>query len=408
MNNDHYNSKAQKKRKTLVGICIALGVIIVALLSVLAAEIVIVSREKKADKTAEESMESSKESETAEAESAENKSAEAESAESSAGDSSEAESSEAENEKTESSKTEDPKADDSKADDSKPDGSKADDSNASEPKEEESEEEPEEELLFEVKPITKEADDIHRGILQLVNKQHEYLFLDGWLKDIDYYDTYGFILSEYGLELAEPAIQHYCDFLNTFYDEYYIYNIYMMNGYRTPEDAEFLFWRSAEQNGMEHAEKYVMRAGFSEHHTGLASDLGLIEGGPYFDVNAGEEYQWIYDHAHEYGFVLRYSEEKEDITEIGAESWHFRFVGLPCATFMKENNYCLEEFLDMVQKHDYTDPVLVDCETGYDPGSYAIYYQKGTDIMVPSHCAFEVSGDNMEGFVVIVKLPDAN
>lgn len=398
MNSDHYNSKAQKKRKTLVGICITLGVIIVALLGVMAAEIVMVSREKKADKTAEESVQSSA-SETAEAEKAETRSAETES-------------SDPEGSGSDESSLNESDPDESSLNESGSDESSLGESDPVEPEEEESaeensEENPEEKLLFEVKPLTKEADDIHRGILQLVNKQHEYLFLDGWLKDIDYYDTYGFILSESGLELAEPAIQHYCDFLNAFYDEYYIYNIYMMNGYRTPEDAEFFFWRSAEQNGLEHAEKYVMRAGFSEHHTGLASDLGLMEGGPYFDVNAGEEYQWIYDHAHEYGFVLRYAEEKEEITEIGAESWHFRFVGLPCAAIMKENNYCLEEFLDMIQKHDYTDPVLVDCETGYDPGSYAVYYQKGTEIMVPSHCAFEVSGDNMEGFVVMVKLPDA-
>ena len=55
-------------------------------------------------------------------------------------------------------------------------------------------------------------------------------------------------------------------------------------------------------------------------------------------------------HCHEYGFILRYPEDKEAITEINYEPWHMRYVGVPAATYIMENGLCLEEFNDLLQE----------------------------------------------------------
>ena len=54
---------------------------------------------------------------------------------------------------------------------------------------------------------------------------------------------------------------------------------------------------------------------------------------------------WLAEHCAEYGFILRFPVEKKAITHVMSESWHFRYVGVEAATYMMENNLCLEEFL---------------------------------------------------------------
>ena len=94
---------------------------------------------------------------------------------------------------------------------------------------------------------------------------------------------------------------------------------------------------------------YLAMVGRSEHHSGLAVDL---VGVAYQVLDEGQadtpENKWLYEHAHKYGFILRYPENKEEITGILYEPWHFRYVGESAASYMKENQLCLEEFLDLV------------------------------------------------------------
>lgn len=90
----------------------------------------------------------------------------------------------------------------------------------------------------------------------------------------------------------------------------------------------------------------VARPGTSEHNTGLAVDIvtpsyqRLIEG--FANTDAAK---WLAANAHNYGFVLRYPQDKQEITNIIFEPWHFRYVGLEHAAFMYENSLCLEEYL---------------------------------------------------------------
>lgn len=101
------------------------------------------------------------------------------------------------------------------------------------------------------------------------------------------------------------------------------------------------------------AKRYLEMVGRSEHHTGLAVDLVGVE---YQALDEGQantpESKWLNEHACKYGFILRYPKDKEEITGIMYESWHFRYVGEEAAVFMKENQLCLEEFLDLVRRQD--------------------------------------------------------
>ena len=57
-----------------------------------------------------------------------------------------------------------------------------------------------------------------------------------------------------------------------------------------------------------------------------------------------KEGQWIGEHCWDFGFVLRYQEDKEEITGITYESWHLRYVGVQVAQYMRKEHLCLEEF----------------------------------------------------------------
>lgn len=87
--------------------------------------------------------------------------------------------------------------------------------------------------------------------------------------------------------------------------------------------------------------KYVAKPGSSEHHTGLAFDVTVP--GESFPLT--DQSKWLSANCWDYGFIIRYTEEKESITDISAEPWHIRYVGQPHAQTMRDNNWCLEEYL---------------------------------------------------------------
>ncbi|MBE6758295.1 MAG: D-alanyl-D-alanine carboxypeptidase family protein [Ruminococcaceae bacterium] len=90
----------------------------------------------------------------------------------------------------------------------------------------------------------------------------------------------------------------------------------------------------------------VARPGTSEHHTGLAADI--LSDGVYSLEESFEDteaFKWLKAHCAEYGFILRYPKEKEDITGVIYEPWHYRYVGVEAATAIMSRGICLEEYL---------------------------------------------------------------
>lgn len=86
----------------------------------------------------------------------------------------------------------------------------------------------------------------------------------------------------------------------------------------------------------------VAPAGTSEHQTGLAFDITV----PGVSFAGTEQQKWLHKHCYEYGFVVRFTEEKQKITGFLAEAWHIRYVGTQAAAVMTYNNWCLEEYVE--------------------------------------------------------------
>ena len=138
----------------------------------------------------------------------------------------------------------------------------------------------------------------------------------------------------------------------------------LCSAYRSVEKQQQLFDRSQQAymaQGMSEEEAYAKTAtetaipGTSEHQTGLAADIvtptyQMLDAG-FADTPAG---QWLSEHAAEYGFVLRYPQDKQEVTGIIYESWHYRFVGKTHAKLMKESGLCLEEYLQQELPEGYT------------------------------------------------------
>ncbi len=85
----------------------------------------------------------------------------------------------------------------------------------------------------------------------------------------------------------------------------------------------------------------ILPPGTSEHNAGLAMDICSLEQ----NFEETEEFRWLCENAADYGFILRYPEDKQNITKIIYEPWHWRYVGVEAAKAMKASGECLEEYL---------------------------------------------------------------
>jgi len=247
------------------------------------------------------------------------------------------------------------------------------------------------------------AEDMHKGTLILINKNYEYLFpTDQTL--ISMYDLAGDAYSVSGtdVQVDQIAAQPLNTMLTSFYEHSSIRNLLILCGYRTKEESQELFDASVREDGLEHAERYIMRPGYSEHHSALAVDLGvLLDDGGVDYYSATGDYAWLTQNCHKYGFIVRYPDEKASITQIDYESWHFRYLGIPNATAIYNESLCLEEYMDFI-KHYTADGQHYTVSTA--DGQYEIYYALGTQVPVPAQQSYEISGNNVDGFIVTVKV----
>lgn len=121
-----------------------------------------------------------------------------------------------------------------------------------------------------------------------------------------------------------------------------------VSGYRDYAYQEKLYNKYVQQYGVEWADTYSARPGFSEHQTGLAFDLKNQNGQL---IESELEATWIKENAHKYGFVVRYPYNKDHITGYKHEPWHLRYVG-ELATLLHNANLTLEEYFN-VEGGDY-------------------------------------------------------
>lgn len=117
--------------------------------------------------------------------------------------------------------------------------------------------------------------------------------------------------------------------------------LFVNSGFRSYELQTTIYNNYVSRDGKDAADRYSARPGYSEHQTGLAFDLNSFE--QTFDETP--EGIWLAEHCSEYGFIIRFGKDKEEITGYMYEPWHVRYVGTTVAKALTESGQCLEEYL---------------------------------------------------------------
>lgn len=91
----------------------------------------------------------------------------------------------------------------------------------------------------------------------------------------------------------------------------------------------------------------ILAPGANEAQLGTSIDVST-EANSVDNFSSTEQYEWLCSNAYKYGFIIRYPEDKQNITGVEAKPWHLRFVGVSAAEYMKSENLCLEEYVALV------------------------------------------------------------
>lgn len=231
--------------------------------------------------------------------------------------------------------------------------------------------------------------DTDSGLLMLVNA--EYRIPDGFDPDkVMFEDTY-YLMREEAAENIEIMLD---DMENELGEAPMVVSTYrtyqkQVDLFNTDYNGKLAQGLSPEE-AMKQTRRYVALPGASEHHTALAIDLsndGTLEE-DFIDTEAGK---WIKKNCYKYGFVVRYPKAKEEMTGIGYEPWHIRYVGRPHSDIMYENNWCLEEYIAVLENNGMV--TWADGET-----IWQIYYTENENAVYSN--VVDISNSNTGGYVV--------
>lgn len=122
--------------------------------------------------------------------------------------------------------------------------------------------------------------------------------------------------------------------------------LYGVSGYRSYNRQKAIYDSNVATRGEEETNRYSAKPGHSEHQTGLAMDVSTPSIQFHLDSGfaATPEGKWLADNAYRFGFIIRYPEGKTDITRYAYEPWHIRYVGIPLAEKLHNENLTLEEY----------------------------------------------------------------
>ena len=123
--------------------------------------------------------------------------------------------------------------------------------------------------------------------------------------------------------------------------------LFVRSGFRSYDLQTTIYNSYVSRDGQTAADRYSARPGHSEHQAGLAFDLNSLDQG-FGDTAEGK---WIAANCWDYGFILRYPADKEDITGFMYEPWHVRYVGKDVAAALHESGQVLEEYLGITSAY---------------------------------------------------------
>ncbi len=248
----------------------------------------------------------------------------------------------------------------------------------------------------------KDNEAVNSGSLIVVNNDVEYKGSEDDL--ISMYDvknsdgTKSYDVMNADVKLRKDAASALNDMIKAFASETNHEDIVIDGGYRSVSLQQELYDAAEDKSA-------AAKPGFSDYHTGYSIDLGIsADDGTVSDFDGKGDYSWFESNCYRFGYILRYPEGKKEYTGFDYRPWHFRYVGKAHAYYISKNNLCLEEYLENMKQHEYTQTHLTfSDDNGNDYEAY--YYSVDTSssftmIAVPSEIQCDISGNNTDGFVV--------
>lgn len=230
-------------------------------------------------------------------------------------------------------------------------------------------------------------DDVYKGDLLLVNAQHA---VSTGLKVADVVNLFehqdlikGFGILDKSVELPMVMLDRFDAMIEAAQADG-VSHFLINSGYRDQAKQAELY----EKLGSGQANP----PGYSEHNLGLSMDIGSSQAA----MKDAPEGRWLEENAWKYGFVMRYPEDKTEITGIKYEPWHFRYVGLPHSALMEQYGFVLEEYLTYLKEQS-----TIHAEVGGMLYTISYYPVQGKqELSVPKDGNYTISGNNMDGIIV--------
>lgn len=251
--------------------------------------------------------------------------------------------------------------------------------------------------------VTIRASRVASGDLIVINQDNRYSFPSDDISLVSVYENHSssYSVSDMEVQLDSETVQQLNAMMDAFVEETGIGGMQVFSGYRTESDQQSRYESGSSS----------FAGGYSDYHSGRTFNLKIDFGdgtSDYYNPEKYPNYIWFADHAADYGFVVRYPDGKEDITGESSRYYTFRYVGMPHAAYMTQQNLCLEEYVAQLQNDTSPDDPLT-----YTDGDtrYAIFYVPVGDgdaqvhFSVPSN-AYTISGDNMGGLIVTCELAE--
>lgn len=248
-------------------------------------------------------------------------------------------------------------------------------------------------------------DEITQGPLVLVNRTYGIEDTEDGLVSIYENKNEHYMVRDQEVLLQEEAILALNEMTAALYLATGIDDLQVITGYRTKEYQQQLYENYTPEEGEDPSEM-AAEGGHSDHESGYSVDFNIYRDGESLSFDGTGDYGWLAEHCAEYGFILRYPEDKVSETEFAYEPWHFRYVGKPHAQYITENDLSLDEYIALLPSYTYSGEHL--SVTDGQGDLYEIFYvpaaeeSSTTEIPVPAELAHTLSGDNIGGYIVTV------
>jgi D-alanyl-D-alanine dipeptidase/carboxypeptidase len=249
-----------------------------------------------------------------------------------------------------------------------------------------------------MKKITLHKQNIHKGELILINKDHP-------IRDDQ---SYGEALVSVNLLSSDILLDYVAakEFVKIISTLKCGNEIVPVSGYRSKESHDHVYENSVIQNGKNYTDTYIPMEEQNEHSTGLAIDLS--ENYAYIDAlrptfpkkGICSRFRKI---APLFGFIERYPKNKVSVTGVNHEPWHYRYVGYPHSRIMEEMDLTMEEYITCLNSHTQNHALKYK-DDKYFYQIFSVPVNEDTkEIQIPDNTTFKLSGNNVDGVIMTMK-----